>query len=235
MPLRWMSVPSAAMAFVLVAGPVRARPIPEVAVPSGAFRDNLNDQLQTAGGALFGLMDAGLSARLAKPTIYLSGIQASDRTVCVSIRQVTGGYSADFTMRNPGLGGLVAFRLPKQKVDVRGRPAAELAILARASTGAACSRKDPVLVASWTTAPGRSLMALVNNHQADRARTVRPQIQADCLPLDRVIPGRALTRYQVACAVQLPVTGCAAAPLAIQLDNAGQRTYLRETLRGGCP
>ncbi len=210
------------------------RTAPEVPVQPGDFRDKVNDRLPTSGATLFGLIDGSLGARITKPTVFVSGIEKSDRTICVAIRQITGAYSADFTVRNPGRGGLVAFRLPKQKMNVRGRSSAELAILARASAGGECSRRDPILPSAWNAPPGDKLVALVNNHQADRTRTVRPQRDGDCSRLSDLLPGRALTAYQVACTVQLPAGNCAALPLAIQLDNAGQTIFVRDTVRRGC-
>jgi len=212
-----------------------AQRLPQVRVPPTSFHANWNDRLPTAGGELLGLMGGDPAARIASPTLVIGGIDDRDATICVAIRQVSGAYSASFAMKNPHAGRKIAFLLPPQKIRVSGLSAAELAVLARASSKDSCARDSDVLPAGWNGLSANGMVALVNTHQADRTRTMAPRGAGDCERLGTILPGRALTSYQVACRFVPPSAGCAPAPLAIQLENAGEVSFIRASLRRDCP
>lgn len=214
--------------------PAAAQQVPQVRVPPSLFQASWNNRLPTSGGEIMGLMGGDPTARITSPTLIIGGIDARDAVICVSIRQVSGAYSASFQMRNPQAGSTVAFLLPRNKIKIEKLLTAELSVLARVSPGASCSRTSDILPASWVGLAAGPVFALVNNHQADRTRTVSPRGGGDCERLGAILPGRALTSYQMVCRVPQPPANCAPVPLAIELQNAGEVSLLRRSVRRDC-
>jgi hypothetical protein len=211
--------------------------VPEVSVSRPPFKEQIDPDIPAAGGRLIGVIMGPLSQTVTGPVITVSGILSSDRVICVSIQHVNGSYSGGFTVKNPGRGNTLRFRMPSRLIQGLGAKTAALAILAQASAGPTCSSKDPILPAAW----GQRLIAgagfaLVNDHQADitRSRIGAQRIQK-CFPVAPLVGTGVHSRsYQMACSIDDTGPCASEVQLTIQFIESGDQAEISPKIRRAC-
>lgn len=220
-------------AFLIGASP----PIPEVTVGKPPFVERSQPKVQTSGGELLGFVGANLTLPASGARITVSGLSPTDKYICINIRHVSGTYLAAVTFSRPQNASSVVVVLPKNKVAAMRATRAELAILARASTGSTCSNTDPILPATWGgETPGPSAYLLINDHQSIRTRaSIAGEAPQMCSQLSDILPrGKVLRSYHVAC--RLPVNGACgtAQSFAVKLMKGTTESSIRGRLRNVC-
>lgn len=212
--------------------------IPEIALGTPPFSEQVDKTILAEGGLLMGVAMGGLDRGVSEPALTVSGLRATDKTICVAIKHANAAYTAGFRTPNAGRSGTVRFRLPSRVIGKLNARAGAVAILAQASAGAACVRSDPVLPAAWgRVMPTSEGFALVNDHQADISRArIGPQPMQRCQSATSLAgAGVPLRSFQVSCSLRWSAGSCASeAPLVIQFVDAGDQSEVRATLRRPC-
>ena len=213
-------------------------PVEEVLVPAPPFQERIDPNILSAGGLVVGLVTGDITRAVGDPVVTVSGIRPADKFLCVALQHVAGAYSGGFTVKNPGRGATVRFRIPTRHIPGLGARTGALAILAKAGSDARCSEQGAVILpAAWgRVQPGTSAYALVNDHQADVTLVRLDKNPARrCVALSQLFDAKlALRSYQVACPVDLSGPCASEAPLVVKFLDGASVSEVRPTIRRGC-
>lgn len=219
-------------------GAQSSRSVPEIKVDRPPFREVVNRVIPTSGNGVVGVQSGSLLAAADTSMITVGGIKSSDATICVNIEHSNGSYLASFRVDNPQIGSTIRFELPSQLLRNFKVRSGELAILARASSGATCGSRSSILSASW----GRSSSTeagfiLINDTQADIVRvSVDGGAAQSCRKLRTVLGQNNVFRsFQTACPIPASTSECRAERrVVVQLVTDGEFDSLRLALRSTC-
>lgn len=166
-----------------------------------------------SASGLAGLMAGSPTRPIDQATLYVSGLTAQDRTLCVRLRRINGSYSAlmvvDITGAVKGGAVTVPFgsRTGAHRFDneMKGRPTAEIAVLAQVmrAAGQSCPLSSEIAPVSWSSGPSQPLTALVMSPNASaEVDMLDGRGGHACLPVTRVAKvSRQLTMFDTACRV----------------------------------
>lgn len=197
------------LAFVMAIGPgaVEAKsPAPTVRILS--FSERIGKKDTSATDIIAGVTAGPTLATVQDPTLYVYGLQSTDRTLCVNIRHVNGAYAAEMTASIIGAGGTGPLALPfrdrtQHPGSIRGRRAVELAVSVRASRTSTCGPDAPFAPVSWRRAAAEPLTLLILTRGDSAEVDGAPGAQGVPCSSLALIPGLAgsMTTYDAACTI----------------------------------
>ena len=190
--------------------------------------------------AIVGWHGGAIARRLDRPELSIAGIQQKDRTLCITVEHVSGGYIGAARLKVDGRTDRLTLRLPATIFERRpDMQAADLSVLVQASSLSRCSPRSPVLTVAWGT-PENDVSTLYLN--AGRGTSTRLSITGlakpvRCTRLDDVLPNnRAIRqRFNTVCQTTLPRVCRADTPFEIVTDAGdGAAPPATGTLRRSC-
>lgn len=198
---------------MIVAAPaqVATAEISVVEVPKSRFKETYYERRNIASPAvLVGWQFGEIKGAVDGPLVTVAGIRDTDKTICVTIEHVGGGYVGAAVIPNPHRGGTIRLKLPSTLFTTRKNiKSADLALIAEATGNGQCSGKVSMLSASWQSPMDRTHSSLfLNLGLGEVARVSIPGAPAaeDCLPLDQFDPDPNIVRqrFNTVCRVAMP-------------------------------
>ncbi len=212
-----------------------------ISVSQDAFFETLNASQQVSiTGRLVGVLGDSGALDVQRPIVSVSGISASDKTICIDISHVSGVYIARARISNPGLSGSASFRLPSRLMAQASRAAQEYAVLVRASKSAVCHQRNDILLAGWgTREPKSSLIFAVSAAPTSSVNVTMEGIQGrpNCQSAATFFGSNTTTfqRFSRVCQVKLARTCSAKSRFELVIEESGARVPMRRrSLRRTC-
>lgn len=138
------------LSFMMDGAAGQTRSLPIYNVPADRFEESAPTRTRISSSSLIaGVSTQQDSSAVLMPTVYVAGIRDTDRSICVSIRHVSGSYRANFRIENPGLGQAIGLKLPSAILAGNPYPPHELSVSAQVTSRPICTYRDAYLVSSW--------------------------------------------------------------------------------------
>ena len=217
--------------------------LPIVDVPSKSFVESYpKRRVISSPFILLGWQAGGPTRIIRTPFISVAGIRDSDKTLCISVEHVTGGYSASARIPNPFKGSAVGLRLPSTLFRKKGQITdGDVALLVRSSQDPRCTTADPILSSSWgalATTQNQSVLLNLASGSVARVRLEGNRRASSCSTLDKILPNSRMTRqrFNTICTVTLPTFCKPQSVYELIVDIGDGRTPpIQGSFRRTCP
>ncbi len=215
--------------------------VPLINVTSSEFSEALYETRQVNSGILVGVQGHSGGVKLVEPVITVSGIEAQDKIICITISHISGVYSGKAKIRNRSFDGSVSFKLPAKLIDQVSMNAKEYAILVQASEQDFCHARSDLLFASWgTTEPnGPAVLALsVSPTARTRVSLQTASRNSSCQGAEAYLESSSLTfqSFSRVCQIEFQQSCKGKTQLDIVVSESGRRVATpRRVFRRECP
>lgn len=179
------------------------------------FSERVGPRQVSADDGVIGLIVGAQSAKITDPVLYVGGLTAQDRTLCIQLERANGAYSAnmmvDLSDGWSGGGAMlpVSFKdRTRHFGEVRGRQALEVAVRVRVSQDRrVCGSGSQIAPASWHDGVHAPVTALVLSPSASASIDAAggPRGGRSCNRLTSV--SGQLTTFDTACVIAQPRCG----------------------------